>query len=260
VNGATGAVVQKIMLPGASGGNGAALDAIRGQLYVANQLTNNISRVDLVSGRLMGNIPVGRQPNGIAVDDATGIVYIANSDSNTITLLEGITARWLAQVAGDGEPSFVVLDRDRGRFYVTNCLGATVTVHQLTTGALQAKIATGGGPYGIAFDPLRSRLYTANRDGRSLTVIDLRTDRVLIKDMLLPCAPHQAAVNPTSGHLFVVCAETQQLHIYHQDTLAWLAALPIGRGAGGGLAVDQASGRVYVSNAEDNTITVIQDS
>ena len=259
LDGVAGAVVRTIGLGAAAGGNGAAFDAGRGLLYVANKFTDDVSRVNVDSDVPAVRIGVGRQPDGVAVDSATGIVYAANFDSNTITLFYGPTGAAIATVSGDGHPSFIALDRSRGRFYVTNHLGATVSVHDLATGALQKKIATGGGPYGIAFDPVRSRLYTANRDGRSVTIIDLTTDRV-IKDMPLNCTPYQVAVNSRSGHLFVVCADDQQLHIYDEDTTLWLAWVPVGRGAGEGIAVDEAAARVYVSNGGDDTVTIIEDN
>ena len=253
------AVVDTVSLAGSAGGNGAAFDTTRGLLYVANKFTNDVARVAVYAGTAPVSLAVGAQPNGVAVDSATGIVYVANFADNTITLLHGPTAATIATVPGDGHPSFIALDPHRGRFYVTNHLGATVSVHNLATGALQKKIATGGGPYGIALDPARGRLYTANRDGVSVTIIDLTTDQV-VKDMPLNCTPYQVAVNPLSGHLFVVCAQTQQMHIYDVDTTLWLAWVPVGRGAEEGIAVDLVTGRVYVSNGADDTVSVFQDN
>ncbi len=149
--------------------------------------------------------------------------------------------------------------RARGRFYVTHHLGATIGVYDLGSGTLLKTLPTGGGPYGIALDAAAGRLYTADRDGRSVTIVDVDSDRI-IKHMPLNCVPYQVAVNPASGHLFVVCADDRQMHIYDLDNTRWLAWVPVGRGAEEGIAVDTATGRVYVSNSADDTVSIIQDS
>ena len=50
------------------------------------------------------------------------------------------------------------------------------------------------------------------------------------------------------------------MHIYDLDTTRWLAWVPVGRGRAGRLAVDVATGRVYVSNGGDDTVSIFQDS
>ena len=259
IDGSRDSVTNTLSLGNASGGNGVALDPISGYLYVTNKFTGDVSRVRATDGEPPTAIQVGTQPNGIAMDPATGIVYVANFGSNTVMALEGMTGALRSTTFGDGEPSFIALDRTRGRFYVTHHLNATVGVYDLATGQLLHSLPTGGGPYGIAIDAGRGRLYTADRDGMSVTIIDLQDDS-LIKRMPLNCTPYQVAVNPASGHLFVVCADDQQLHIYDEDTTLWLAWVPVGRGAAEGIAVDPSTGRVYVSNSADDTISIIQDS
>ena len=78
--------------------------------------------------------------------------------------------------------------------------------------------------------------------------------------MPLNGAPYQVAVNPASGHLFVVCPDDGQMHIYDLDTTRWLAWVPVGRGAREGIAVDASTGRVYVSNGGDDSVSIFQDS
>ncbi len=259
LDGSTGAVVRVLSLGHASGGNGVALDPVAGLLYVANKFTGDVSRVLVEDGQPPASTAAGAQPDGVAVDPATGIVYVANFGSNTITLLDGVTGTVRRTAPAGGEPAFIALDPARGRFYVTHHLDATVGSYDLATGDLLGTLPTGGGPYGIALDAGRGLLYTADRDGRSVTIVDV-TAGAVVKNMPLSCTPYQVIVNPASGHLFVVCADDQQLHIYDRETTLWLAWVPVGRGATEGIAVDPASGRVYVSNRDDDTVTVIQDS
>jgi YVTN family beta-propeller protein len=259
IDGASGAVVRTLSLGYAAGGNGIALDPVSGYLYVANKFTGDVSRVTAQGAAPPASLPAGTQPDGVTVDARTGLVYVANFGSNTLSILRGATGDRLAVVPAGGEPAFIALDPARDRFYVTNHLGSTIGVHALTDGALLQTLPTGGGPYGIAFDPERNRLYSADRDGYSVTIIDV-TDDSLVKRMPLFCAPYQVAVNPATNHLFVVCPEEEKAHVYDRDSTVWLGWLPVGRGAGEGIAVDPASGRVYISNSADDTVTVLVDS
>ena len=259
INGSTGARVRNISLGSASGANGVVYDPASDRIFVANKFTANVSRANAADGANLIEFPAGWQPNGVAVDPNTGITYVANFGSNTIWMLDGDTGALLREAPGGGEPSFIALDLRRGRFYVTNHLGATIGVYDLGSGTLLKTLPTGGGPYGIALDPAAGRLYTADRDGRSVTIADVDSDSI-IKHMPLNCVPYQVAVNPASGHLFVVCADDRQMHIYDLDSTRWLAWVPVGRGAQEGIAVDTATGRVYVSNGGDDTVSIIQDS
>ena len=259
IDGNTGALVRSLSLGSASGGSGIAYDPAGDRLFVANSFTANVSRMTAAGGAHLVAFPAGWQPQGVAVDPETGIAYAANFGGNTISLLDGETGALLAEVAGGGEPAFIALDPRRGRFYVTHHLEATIGVHDLANGARLKTLPTGDGPYGIALDPTASRLYTADHAGRCVTIADIANDTI-VKHMPLNCAPYQVAVNPASGHLFVVCADDQQMHIYDLDSTRWLAWVPVGRGAREGIAVDAATGRIYVSNGEDDTVSIFQDS
>ncbi len=259
IDGQTGLVSRTISLGNANGGNGAAYDPAGRLLYVANKFTGDVSRVSTeTTGEPVG-MPVGSQPDGVAVDPATGIVYSANFGSNTISLLDGASGALLGEVPSGGEPSFIALDPDRGRFYVTHHLDGAVGIYDLASGVRQGELPTGGGPYGIAIDTRRGRLYTADREGPTVTIIDL-ADSTVVKHMPLNCTPYQVAVNPASGHLFVVCADDRQMHIYDVETTLWLAWVPVGLGAEEGIAVNVATGRIYVSNGADDTVSIFQDS
>jgi uncharacterized repeat protein (TIGR01451 family) len=259
IDAVTGALAASISLGNAKGGNGIAYNPASDRLFVANHFTANVSRTGAADGADLAELTADWQPHGVAIDSSTGIVYTANFGRNTISLLDGDTGALLAEAPGGGGPAFIALDPQRGRFHVSNYLGATIGVYDLGSGALLKTLPAGDGPYGIALDPAAGRLYTADRDGRSVTIVDVDSDTI-VTHVLLNCAPYQVAVNPASGHLFVVCPDDRQMHIYDLADTRWLAWVPVGRGAREGIAVDAATGRVYVSNGGDDTVSVFQDS
>ncbi len=258
IDGTTHSLARTLNLGTADGGNGAAVDPGRGWLYVANRNTNNVSRVSVSGSGSATGISTGSQPDGVAVDSNTGWVYVANFSNDRVTIFDGPTGQIQAQIPAGGEPSFIALDPDRGRFYVTLHRDDAIGVFDLVSGGYIKTIAAGDGPYGIAFDSEYGRLYTADRESHTVTVVDVATDSVVTK-MPLNCVPYQVAVNSASRHLFVSCADERQLHVYDEEGPSWLAWAPIGSGAEEGIAVNPLTGRVYVSNTSDNSVSVIQD-
>jgi len=251
-------ITQTVHLGGSWGSNGIAFDPAQRRLYVANKTTNDLAAVPAAGGPAV-SIAVGHQPDGVDIAPGLGIVYVANFGSGTLSLVNGPANTTLVTSPADGEPSMVVRHPLTNRVYVTNHQAHTVTIYDGSNGSRLKSVPVDGGPYGIALDPVRGRLYTANREGRSVTVLDTTSDTVIDR-IPMDCTPYIVAANPNTGHIFPVCTETQQLHIYDGDTLRWLAVLPVGKGAGEGIAVNPATNLIYVANSTDNTITVIHDA
>ncbi len=248
-----------VSLGGATGPNGVVFDPVAGIVYIANKFTDNVARVTASDGHLLSSIRVGGHPDGVAVDPASGRVYVANFGSGTVSLLDGPLGRVEKTVYIGGEPSFLLFDPDSGKVYGTDHMGGRVFILDGNSGDMIGAIPVGVGPYGIGMDPVRRRIYVANRDSSSVSVIDMNSDEV-VNTIPLECSPYNVGVNPNSGHFFVLCPEQQAVHIFDGETQQWIQWLPIGRGAGEGIAVDISTNRVYISNAEDNTVTVLQDS
>lgn len=67
----------------------AAIDTTRGCLYATNPSAGQLTVVDIVNRRELGQLTVGRTPGGVGVDPVTGRVFVANEASNTVTVIKG---------------------------------------------------------------------------------------------------------------------------------------------------------------------------
>ena len=87
-------------------------------------------------------------------------------------------------------------------------------------------------------------------------MIDVYLDQV-VGTIAVGKEPLVLAVNPDSGHLFVVCGD--EVEVY--DTLDWslVTSIPVPAGAEEGIALDSRLDRVYVSSGDTDRVTVIQD-
>ena len=157
-----------IALPGPNGrGNsapgGLALDEAHARLYVALSRNNTLGVVDLASGSVEKEIPVGIAPYTVLLTDAKA--YVSNWGGRQP--LAGDTT-------GPTSGSRAVVDPDTG----VASTGA-VSVLDLQTGAVIKELSVGLHPCGMALSPDHSRLYVANANSDTLSVIDTARDEVV---------------------------------------------------------------------------------
>jgi YVTN family beta-propeller protein len=65
----------------------AALDRFRNWLYVANAGSNDVTIVDLNTGLLRANIPVGANPRGIVLNRDNTFAFVNNALDGTVTII-----------------------------------------------------------------------------------------------------------------------------------------------------------------------------
>lgn len=252
-------VVATVDLGEAAGSDGVIVDAERGRAFVANGLSHSLSAVDILSRTLVGSVSLPLGPKGVAADTRDGTVYVSNHEAGSISVIDGEFLIETATLAAGTQPAGIVVDEARARLAVAiqSPLFDALALYSLDVPAGAETVRVGAAPHGLALDPTSGRVYSANVVGRSISVVD--ADGQVVAEWPLEQAPHQVAVNPRTGHLFAVCPDVAAVYLLEAGTGQVLATLPIGAGAGHGIAFDAVRQRVYVTNSKDDTVTVIQD-
>jgi peptide/nickel transport system substrate-binding protein len=183
-----------------------------GAVWVSNNLSGTVSRIDPAAGRVVQTIPVGNAPAGVAV--GYGSVWVTNSSDRTVTRINPITDAtvqtiplgagatgvvaalggvWLTDEAGGrvlridpstdqitqtisvgtGPTAIAAAD---GAVWVTNSLDGTVSRIDPQTNTVVATIAVGDGPDAIALGA--GGVWVANEFGGTLSLVDPATDTV----------------------------------------------------------------------------------
>jgi YVTN family beta-propeller protein len=86
----------------------------------------NVTRVDLVSGRVTGTITVGRHPTGLAWDEAHALLYVVNGNSDDVSVIDTRANAVVATIGVDPfherrigvAPTAVAVAPDGRRLYV----------------------------------------------------------------------------------------------------------------------------------------------
>lgn len=191
-------------------------------------------------GRAGAAVRVGGHPVGLAVDDRTGTVYVAAGRDGLFMFsavgcgsaaAAGCDARRVGaggQIAAD-----VAVDAPADTVYVAN--GSEQTVSVFGAAGCDATAARGcaspvvvirlrGAPQALAVDPRTGALYA---------------------DMVVPVGGRGAGTGATARELALISART--CNASGTGGCGAVMTAPLGQGGTGAVAVDQATGTVYVS-------------
>src|SRR5271157_730714 len=195
-------------------------------LYVANSLDNTISVVNASTATVIKTIPVGVRPDAVAYSTRTLNIYVANAEDNDVTVISTATNNVISGhstiQAGSG-PSAMVISTSSNELYVADADDGNVTAIDLSSGVAIRNITVGADPTAMAYDPSNNAIYVSNSGDGTVSVID------------------------TKGGADTVINTTQ---VGNNPRAVVFAPSFNGIGAG----------EVYVANADDNTVSVINSA
>jgi YVTN family beta-propeller protein len=185
-------------------------------------------------------VGTGFDPGYLGIDAATNTVYVANQNENTVSVLDG-AACTLTQQSGCRHP-------------------APTTV-------------VGTGPQGIAVNQLTDTVYVGNQNDNDLTVID---GAICNASMRSGCGrawptvatgsfPQAVAVDQVTDTIYVANLNDNTVSVINGATCNARVTSGCGQSPPtvsvgsepDGIAVDQVTDTIYVANAGDNTVSVI---
>jgi YVTN family beta-propeller protein len=202
--------------------NAEAYDSAKGEIFVANAASNNVTVINDTTDTVVTNILAGIEPIAAAYDSGKGEIYVVNWISSNVSVINDTTNTVVKTIAVGTGPFGVAYDRAKGEVFVANKNSGNVSVINDTTLTVTSSIALPIGP-------------------------TMTTD-----------SPLGVAYDPAKGELFVVAYEQlstlpyDQLALVYNDTNDSLAAnVTVGNYSGGELAAvyDGARGEVFITVA-----------
>jgi YVTN family beta-propeller protein len=198
-------------------------------LYIANEISNSVSIVDIQKHKVIGEIDVGQSPTGIAFDTYYNLVYVANAGSDTISIIDGVSRKVINTLEVDDMPTDIVIDQLNSLVFVVNSGSNSVTI--IGDSSVLAAISVGESPTQMAINPILHKVYVTNYDGNSVSVI--------------PYHPNALNYDQTSMESIVIQDEVKTVKT---------GPNPVG------IAVDPFSNYVYVANSNMDDTTSTQGS
>jgi YVTN family beta-propeller protein len=271
-----------------------AVNEVGGTVSVVNGAACNAS-VATGCGRSPQQVDVGNAPDGVAIDQTTDTVYVANSQDNTVSVINGATCNAKATSGcgqapptisiGDG-PQGLAVDDLTNTVYVAEANDGRVSVIDgatcdatVTTGCEQAPPAIGLGdgvtPTSVAVDQATDTVYAvaAGPGLGSVSVINGASCNATVSDgcqqvpieSTIGGAPVGVSFDAATRNVFVLNQGDDSVSVINGATCNAVVTTSCGQqsvqiatGANpAALAVDSASKTIYVSNQNDNDVSVL---
>lgn len=144
---------------------GRAFVTTRGASFGNGGGADNVSVVDLRSGKVLGAMMVGPDPRAVVLDSRHNQVLVANDDDASVTVLDPRTGTLLRTIAVGARPHALTLDASRNRAYVVNTGDDSVSILDTRRRVVLRTVPIG--------DPL-------DAFGSTSVVVDSRAGRVFV--------------------------------------------------------------------------------
>jgi YVTN family beta-propeller protein len=151
------------------------------RLYVANNLSNNLSAVDLTTGNILGTVAVGDHPYTCLASPDGSTVYVSVWGAAQIAVIDPQSMIVSGKIPTDDHPNAMLFSADGKRLFVANANTNTISAIDLAAGKALERISValypdspaGSTTNALARSPDGNRLYAANADNNDVAVIDI---------------------------------------------------------------------------------------
>jgi YVTN family beta-propeller protein len=151
-----------------------------GTVYITLQGTDQLTAIDLASGKPKWTIPVGRQPAGVFVRPS-GTIVVGVMGSDHIAEVDPKDGNVIRRIHTDRGAHNFLLSPDGKTLYVSNRVAGTISVLDADTLAVNKNFVAPGGPDDMALTPNGEELWATGRWRASVDVIELASGNLKTK-------------------------------------------------------------------------------
>lgn len=230
-------------------------------LAVVNKADNDVSLIDLPSGRTLARIPVGIGPHEIVLDAGGATAFVANYGDwqvpgNTVSRIDLVSARvnGTFDLGANRRPHGIVMANDS--LWVTSEFAGMLLELSPDDGSIRAALPTAQSlSHMVAVDPRAEYGYVANIDSDSVSMFDLRArQRQAVR--LTGRGAEGIAASPDGREVWVAHQDASEVAVLDAATLAILARIPV-HGRPIRIAFTADGGRVLVSCMRTGDLAVV---
>jgi len=233
-------------------------DAARGETYVSNVGSSNVSVISDTSLSVVATVAVGSSPKGLDYDPTSGTIWVANSGGTSISVVSDQSNAVIGAVSGLSSPTRPEWDPINGTMWVTeNLTAGKVVVVNASTYATITTLRAGTNTVGITHDPARHAMLVGNYGSGNVTVFNVTT---YAKIATVATGTHPEAIACYDGAGIGECAvagiATNTLYLVNDTT--WTVSQTVTVGAGPiGVQADSATRAFYVTCADAAVVDVV---
>src|SRR5262245_17478499 len=190
-------------------------------LFVTNEMSGDLTVIDVGTRRVVNTIPLGKRPRGIRVSPDKTTLYIALSGSpmappgvdesklpppdrtaDGIGVVDIRNGRLQRVIQAGTDPEQVAVSPDGRWLFVTNEDGAQTTVIEASDGHVVANIPVGAEPEGVDLRPDGKVLYVTSEQNGEISVIDAQSPKLITSFKVGP-RPRSTGFLPDSSRAYI---------------------------------------------------------
>jgi DNA-binding beta-propeller fold protein YncE len=228
-----------------------ALAAPGGPVLVPAERADRLLRVSLPAGTV-SSVPAGVHPHDAAM--AAGRTFVGDERGNTVSVLAG--SRLVRRIRVAAQPGGLAALRDGREVAVVSVRERVLEVYDARTLERVGRAPAGVGPTHVVTDD-HGLIYVIDTAGDALLVFRTRPKLQLTRRVYLPGAPYGVAYDPVRLRLWVTSSRDNVLtELRARGRPGIRRTFPSVRQPDT-VAVDQRSGRVFVTGRVDGVLEVL---
>jgi DNA-binding beta-propeller fold protein YncE len=249
IDGSSGEVIQNVDLPASP--RHLQLAAPGGPVLVPAESADTLVQVDLLKGEITSETSVGTSPHDASFAP-NGRIFVGNEFGDSVSVIEG--DREVEKIEDVSQPGGVATTND-GLVGIVSVRGLTLEVFDASTLDSLGSADAGEGPTHVVAD-VEDHFYVTDTSGDAILVYEARPEPKQIDSISLSGSPYGIAIDTVRGHLWVTTEDQVIQYALEGGTLRELARYPA-VGKPNTIAVDTASGRVFVAGKENGELQVL---
>ena len=234
-----------------------AVDPNTNKIYVINY-GSDMMVIDGATDSIT-TLPIGPIPNAMVVNPSTNKIYVTSCadfkcQSGIVTVIDGATNATTTVPVGP-RPLGIDVNSATDKIYVANYYSNTVTVIDGATNAT-TDVTVGEGPGGLIVNPVTNKIYVNNFVSGNITVIDGASNSTTLLNSILG----GNAINEATDQVYAIGHPgPSPFNLTQIDgvTNYFTPVLKFGRPPGAFAIVNSDTNRIYLADANSNTVTVI---
>jgi YVTN family beta-propeller protein len=155
-------------------------------LYVANNLNDSMSIIDIQTGKVVKTIPVGHNPYTVAFSKDGAYAYVSNWGGNTVSVIDTTKKEAVQAIKVGTHPSAMRMSTNGQKLYVANSDSDSVSVIDTKSRQVKQTInlapyegaQEGSSPNALAVSTDGKTLYVANAGNNDVVVVDTKTGKI----------------------------------------------------------------------------------
>ena len=250
------------IIPVGAGPTDALLVESRNLLFVVNQLSNNVSIIDITTETVINTITLGTNPAIAAYVPATSLLYVTNQGSDNVSVVDmtnPLSAFITATITVGTTPFTIDFNSVNNQLYVTNCFDSNVSIIDAdsmsgTFNTVVNTVTTGVCPVGLNVNESTNKIYVGNLFGNDVAVINGADDTLV--STVPAIGAGRIGIDESNNHIFASNTTGDSIVVINGADDTVLQTITVGNGPRA-IVYNPDTDQILVANNIDGTISII---